>query len=176
MSESEISSELSVSVRRATALLGYASRSTVYERIRRGDLDAVSDAQGRTTVTKASIERYLGAPPPGSWSQSRQHPRPPEDPDRARGHVENPTRTQEIGAELTALRVENVRLREVVTRLQIVREKEAAARAAEGEVSEHLSRALERRGHAKELTASALSEMDELLTLLITPDTAQDAE
>lgn len=155
---------LEVSVKRAAMMLGYSSRSTIYSRIESGDLTAGTDSQGRTTVTVASIEKYLANPPAGSWS-------------RPDAEVASPApASAEPDEELSSVRAENVRLRETVSRLQMVREKEAEARAAEAAANRHLRRALKKRGQALELSAAALAEMDELITLFTTPHTVEGAE
>ncbi|MFC7495570.1 MULTISPECIES: hypothetical protein [unclassified Nocardioides] len=168
MTEPDSGSEPSVSVRRAADLLGYASRSTVYARIARGDLDARLDGFGHATVTLASIERYRAAPPAGSWLRPVLHEDEPSG--------EPASSSFSSASQLDSLHAENMRLREAVSRLQMVREKESAARVAEAKANRHLRRALKERGKAAELSSSALADMDELLTLFLTPDNAAGAE
>ena len=141
-----------VSVTRAAALLGY-SRGTIYLRLASGDLQRAEDVRGRTGVTLESIRDYLNDPPPGSWS------RPPAiQPDV-----------------VAALRSENARLHEVVIRLRMAREKDAAARLAEAKANRHLRRALKFQSQATALSNEAGAQMDELLTQFLTPDSPAGA-
>lgn len=150
-----------VSITHAARLLGY-SRTTVYARLDRGDLEEALDAQGRRGVSMASIDAYLSHPPPGSWRRTRL--------------VDASITDGRAAVEVSRLSAENARLREVVTRLQMVREREAKAHAEEAEANRLLVRALRKRGKAHASTKAAVAELDELLTQFLTPDTIQGAE
>jgi hypothetical protein len=141
-----------MSVSAAATALGY-SRSTIHDRLNSGDLDRGVDGRGRKGVTAESVERYRAHPPP------RSRKRPPPD-----------------GEVMAELQRENRRLRETISRLQMVREKEAAARRAETEANRHLRKALRKQAQATALTAEAGTELDELLIQYLTPDTILGAE
>lgn len=136
-----------VSVAQAAAILRY-SRTTIYARIESGDLEAVTDGRGRQRVTLASIRSYEHNPPPGSWARERH-------------------REHEAGD----LRLEVLRLREVVTRLRLARERDVEARRAQEASNRHLRKALKLQAEATAHAHEAGQELDELLTQFLVPDT-----
>ena len=146
-----------VSAAQAAKMLGYRSRGTVYARIKAGDLDSELDSRGRRRVTVESIRDYLANPPAGSWSREKAAAPEGDAPD------------------VSLLLIENARLRETVTRLQMAREKESAARNAQAAANRHLRKALRKETEATALTAEASAELDDLLVQFLIPDTPEDA-
>lgn len=132
------------------------SRATIYKRLESGDLERGTDAQGRAGVTLASIHRYLENPPPGSWRSTEQQP--------VRSH------------ETDSLRAENMKLREVIARLQIANEDEAAAQRHEEAANRHLRKALKEQARAAKRRKRTSEHIDEFLTLFLTPDDPRGAD
>lgn len=135
-----------VSVARAASMLGY-SRTTVYARIRAGNLATTTDKNGRLRVTVDSISSYLRDPPAGSWS-----------------------RTSTAHDESSSIRSENARLHEVVARLRIARELDAEARRAQEAANRLLRKALKKQAAATALAHATNQELDDLLTQFLVPD------
>jgi len=158
---------------RAAAAQLCLSTATVYARIKTGDLHARNDPRGRLLVTKDSIQSYLDCPPAGSWA-------------RRAATADGSTTGSATGAssmwpgapttsveDLSRLRQENLLLRESVSRLQMAREKDAAARQAAASATKHLIKALHKQQVAQSLTSEANVQLDELVTQLLTPGTIE---